>query len=149
MRAKEQEFLDTLNEMEQQDVPREYIDEYAKTEILRRCVKNVKEHATKMKDIRVSPTRYTRVEGKVKTINPYAHNKSMDKRRTMMDQANFSSLGGRAHGTDHSPSPGRVGMTIDQRGSSPLKGNPDKFYQPDIGEIPRAPLTKVRREKLA
>ena len=67
----------------------------------------------------------------------------------MMDHPNFSSLGSRAKVGDLSTSPMRVGMTTDSKIKSPTSQDDDKFYQPELGDIPHAPLTKVRREKIA
>ena len=62
------------------------IDEYKKSEILRKSMQVVRKHAQKMDDIRTSPERYDRVKSKVKTKNPFAANLSSvaGSKRTMM-----------------------------------------------------------------
>lgn len=55
--------------MEREDVPVQVIQEYKRAEIIRKSVAVVKEHAQKMEQIRTSPERYSRVQGKVKTYN--------------------------------------------------------------------------------
>lgn len=62
--------------MEQEDVPAQVIDEYKKSEILRKSMAVVKKHAAKMEAIRSSPERYDRVKGKINSHNPYAANLS-------------------------------------------------------------------------
>ena len=76
----------TLNQMEREDVPAQVIDEYRKAEILRKSMAVVKKHAQRMEEIRTSPERYNRVQGKVKTKNPFAANLSSvaGSKRTMM-----------------------------------------------------------------
>lgn len=58
--------------MEQEDVPVEDIEDYRKSEILRKSMAMVKKHAQRLADIRESPERYDRVKGKISTKNPYA-----------------------------------------------------------------------------
>ena len=45
MKGSKDEFLKTLNQMEQEDVPVEMIEEYRKAEILRKSMAVVKKHA--------------------------------------------------------------------------------------------------------
>ena len=75
--------------MEKEDVPARVIDEYKKSEILRKSMAVVKKHAQRMEDIRTSPERYDRIKGKVKTKNPFAANLSSvaGSKRTMMTGA--------------------------------------------------------------
>ena len=70
------EFMKTLNQMEQEEVPEQVIEEYRKAEILRKSMAVVKKHAQRMEDIRTSPERYDRIKGKITTKNPYAANLS-------------------------------------------------------------------------
>ena len=81
------DFLKTLNQMENEDVPPQVIEEYRKAEILRKSMAVVKKHAKKMDDIRTSPERYDRVKGKIKTKNPFAANLSSvaGSKRTMIN----------------------------------------------------------------
>lgn len=92
-----EDFLKTLNQMEQEDVPAEYIEEYRKAEILRKSMAVVKKHAQRMDEIRTSPERYDRVKGKVSTKNPFAANLSSmqgTKRSMMMNTTGGTSMGG-------------------------------------------------------
>ena len=77
----------TLNRMEQEDVPAQVIDDYKKSEILRKSMAVVRSHAKRMEEIRQSPERYDRVKGKIKTKNPFAANLSSvnGSRRTNMN----------------------------------------------------------------
>mmetsp|Transcript_3494 Transcript_3494/g.4648 ORF Transcript_3494/g.4648 Transcript_3494/m.4648 type:complete len:188 (-) Transcript_3494:2653-3216(-) len=74
--TEQDEFMRTLNQMEREDVPAQLIDEYKKSEILRKSMAVVRSHAKKMEQIRSSPERYDRVKGKIKTKNPFAANLS-------------------------------------------------------------------------
>ena len=60
--------------MEREDIPQEDIEEYKRSEILRKSMAVVKKHAQRLQDIRESPERYSRVKGKLSTKNPYAVN---------------------------------------------------------------------------
>ena len=75
--------------MEHDDVPQDMIDEYAKTEILRKSLAVVQAHSKKMNDIRKSPTRYDRVTGKVNTNNTYS-SRAKSMRRTMGEETGFN-----------------------------------------------------------
>ena len=72
----QEEFLKTLNQMEKEDVPVQVIDDYKKSEILRKSMAVIKKHANKMENIRTSPDRYDKVKGKVNQVNPFAMNLS-------------------------------------------------------------------------
>ena len=82
--------------MEKEDVPAQLIDEYKKSEILRKSMAVVKKHAQKLEDIRKSPERYDRVKGKIKTKNPFAANLSSvaGSKRTMMTAGNIRNMDG-------------------------------------------------------
>ena len=55
------EFMKTLKQMEDEDVPEPLIEEYARTEVVRKALANVRYHADRMRDIRGSPDRYDKV----------------------------------------------------------------------------------------
>ena len=142
--------------MEREDVPAQLIDEYKKSEILRKSMAVVKKHAKKLEDIRTSPERYDRVKGKIKTKNPFAANLSSvagSKRTMMMTAGNIrDGLSRQRVG-----SPIREEITQEARGTSPSKkiggaGGADQtnndWYRPELGDIPYAPLTKANREKI-
>lgn len=75
-KSEQEEFLKTLNQMEKEDVPAQMIEEYKKSEILRKSMAVVKKHAQRLEEIRTSPDRYDRVKGKINTKNPFAANLS-------------------------------------------------------------------------
>lgn len=90
----------TLNQMEKEDVPAQLIDEYKKSEILRKSMAVVRSHAKRMEEIRQSPERYDKVKGKINTKNPFAANLSSvsgSKRSTM----NMTGGVGRGGGIDY------------------------------------------------
>ena len=135
--------------MEREDVPPEVIEEYKKSEILRKSMAVVKKHAKKMRDIRTSPERYDRVQGKVKTKNPYTGNLSVYQTKNGTSTSGFRSR-------QRAESPFKMDPPASFRPSSPRKreaGDGDEeaedWYRPDIGEIPYAPLTRANREKIA
>ena len=130
--------------MEQEDVPAQVIEEYRKTEILRKSMAVVRKHAAKMDDIRTSPERYDRVKGKIKTHNPFAANLSSvaGSKRTMIMNGSI------AQTRQHVDSPIREETM--QNGQKQTRPNEqtDEWYKPELGEIPYAPLTKANREKI-
>ena len=139
--------------MEKEDVPAQLIDEYKKSEILRKSMAVVKKHAQKLEDIRKSPERYDRVKGKIKTKNPFAANLSSvaGSKRTMMTAGNIRNMDGVSR--QRVDSPIREEITQEARGTSPSKKVPgvdqtNDWYRPELGDIPYAPLTKANREKI-
>ena len=82
--------MKTLNDMEKEDVPAQVIEEYKKSEILRKSMAVIKKHAAKMENIRTSPDRYDKVKGKVNQVNPFAINLS-DTDRTKRSMVNITS----------------------------------------------------------
>ena len=65
--SEQEEFIKTLKQMEEEDVPPQLIEEYAQTEVVRKALANVRYHADRMRDIRGSPERYDRVQSKIHT----------------------------------------------------------------------------------
>lgn len=149
------EFMKTLNQMENEDVPPQVIEEYRKAEILRKSMAVVQKHAKKMDEIRTSPERYDRVKGKIKTKNPFAANLSSvaGSKRTMMNNTTRGGMGdlGRPVNTpilEESIRPNRLSSPAKHAGGAKGADGQDDWYRPELGEIPYAPLTKANRAKI-
>lgn len=153
------EFLKTLNQMEKEDVPAQMIEEYKKSEILRKSMAVVKKHAKRMEDIRQSPERYDRVKGKINTKNPFAANLSSvsGSKRSMMNHTTGirEAIADPAFKRVSSPikeetmQSGRgVSLTKRQGAGHAINDGDSEWYRPELGEIPYAPLTKANRAKI-
>ena len=89
-------------------MPAQVIEEYKKSEILRKSMAVVKKHAQRLEDIRTHPDRYDKVKGKLKTTNPFAINLSSvadNTKRTIASNITQSARG------NHSPTSKRGVMS--------------------------------------
>ncbi len=95
------------------------IEEYKKSEILRKSMAVVKQHAKKLEQIRQSPERYDRVKGKIKTKNPFAANLSSvgGSKRSMM---NATSVGAGLRDSVADPNFRRVSSPIREETASAM-----------------------------
>lgn len=136
-------------------MPAQDIDDYKKSEILRKSMAVVRSHAKRMEEIRSSPERYDRVKGKIKTKNPFAANLSSAQGGTKRSTVANSMAGtGRNFGE---PGPFRRDASSPIREEaarvlSPARKQPidetQEWYRPELGHIPFAPLTRANREKI-
>ena len=112
-------------------MPAQVIEEYKKSEILRKSMAVVKKHAQKLEDIRTHPDRYDKVKGKLKTTNPFAINLSSVADNTKRTIA--SNMTQSARGNNPSPSSKRGVM------SPPQFKDPAAASQTARGKSPRKP----------
>ena len=139
-------------------MPAQQIEEYKKSEILRKSMAVVKHHAQRMEDIRTSPERYDKIKGKVKTKNPFAANLSSvnggSKRSMMNTTAGLrNTMADLAYKRVQSPiceetrQSGRP-QSLNKRPGTTGNDQTEEWYRPELGDIPYAPLTRANREKI-